>query len=82
MTPEQAAMIIQNAWRIFDDDRKAKFCAEYQAELMDTYYRECCTPGSWDMGADMPYDCSDTVEEYVDDMDDYDPPDEITYYVY
>jgi hypothetical protein len=44
MTPGQAAMIIQNAWRVFDDDRKAKFCAEYQAELMDTYYSECYTP--------------------------------------
>ena len=44
MTPEQAAMIIQWAWRSFDDDRKAKFCAEYQAELMDTYYRECYEP--------------------------------------
>ena len=49
MTPERAAKVIQNAWRIFDHDRKADYYAEYQAELMDTYYRECYTPGDWDI---------------------------------
>jgi hypothetical protein len=49
MTVDQAAVVIQNAWRVFDHDRKAAFNEEYQSELMDTYYRECCSPGDWDI---------------------------------
>ena len=49
MTPDQAAMVIQNAWRRFDDDRKDRFLEEYNNELWDTYYRECYTPGDWDI---------------------------------
>jgi hypothetical protein len=47
MTPDQAALVIQNAWRNFEDDRKIRIVDEYNKELMDTYYRECCTPGEW-----------------------------------
>jgi len=48
MTPDQAANVIQNAWRLFDDTRKDRALDEYRAELWDTYYRECCTPGAWE----------------------------------
>jgi len=44
MTPEQAAMTIQRVWRDFDDDRKANFYAEYEAELNATYYADCYEP--------------------------------------
>ena len=54
MTPERAAKVIQNAWRSFDHDRKADFYQAYQDELNDTYYRECCSPGDWDLAYD-PY---------------------------
>jgi hypothetical protein len=53
MTPDQAAFVIQNAWRNFDDDRKFRMMDEYNNELMDTYYRECCTPGEWEMDYDL-----------------------------
>lgn len=38
MSPDQAATIIQSAWRNFDHDRKAEFMARYEDELNDTYY--------------------------------------------
>ena len=41
MTLERAAIVIQNAWRRFDDDRKDRFIDEYNKEMMDTYYHEC-----------------------------------------
>jgi hypothetical protein len=44
MTPEQAAMIIQSAWRVFDHDRKADFYTEYEAELNANYYADCYEP--------------------------------------
>jgi hypothetical protein len=48
MTPDHAANVIQNAWRLFDDARKDRALDEYNAEMWDTYYRECCTPGAWE----------------------------------
>ena len=47
MTPEQAALVIQNAWRNFDDDRKSRMMDEYNKGLWSTYYHECYTPGDW-----------------------------------
>ena len=87
MTPERAAKVIQNAWRSFDHDRKADFYQAYQDELNDTYYRECCSPGDWnfdDMYPDRPvdYEGMNEVLSHYNDMDDYDPPDEVVYYRY
>jgi hypothetical protein len=41
MTPEQAAIVIQRAWRFFEEERGLRYCQEYQKELMDTYYHQC-----------------------------------------
>ena len=87
MTPDQAAMVIQNAWRRFDDDRKDRCLEDYNNELWDTYYRECCSPGDWsfdDMYPERPvdYEGMNEVLSHYNDMDDYDPPDEVMYYRY
>ena len=43
MNPEQAAMIIQGAWRAFVDDRQHQAYAEHMADLNATYYAQCYT---------------------------------------
>jgi hypothetical protein len=53
MNRDQAALVIQNAWRIFDDDRKSRMMDEYNNGLWSTYYDECCTPGEWEIDYDM-----------------------------
>jgi hypothetical protein len=51
MSPEQAAMIIQGAWRAFVDDIHVKAHEAHIADLNATYYRQCYAP----------------VDNYVDD---------------
>jgi len=41
MTPEQAVLVIQNAWRAFVDDRRSEAYAEHMEELNATYYSQC-----------------------------------------
>jgi hypothetical protein len=55
MTPDQAATMIQNAWRVFDNDRKVQFLQSYEDELNATYYASCYTPGMWDEDYYDPY---------------------------
>ena len=43
MNPEQAAMIIQGAWRAFVDDRRHQAYDEHMADLNATYYAQCYT---------------------------------------
>lgn len=43
MTPEQAVIVIQNAWRAFVDDRQSEAYAEHMADLNATYYAQCYT---------------------------------------
>jgi hypothetical protein len=56
MTPNEAATMIQNAWRVFDNDRKVQFYQDYEDELNATYYASCYTPGMWDEDYYDPYD--------------------------
>ena len=44
MNPEQAAMIIQGAWRAFVDDCHARAYEEHMADLNATYYADCYEP--------------------------------------
>ena len=44
MTPDQAAMVIQDAWRAFVDDRRAQAYEAYMAELNANYYAGCYEP--------------------------------------
>ena len=45
MTPDEAAAVIQGAWR----ERKVLFLREYEEELNATYYSMCYTPGMWNV---------------------------------
>ena len=56
MNRDQAAIVIQNAWRTYDDDRKIRIVDEYNKDLMDTYYRQCCTPGEWVIDYEYEYE--------------------------
>lgn len=62
MDRTKAALIIQNAWRVFDSDRKSNFYAEYQEELNANYYRDCYEPVDTH-GDDCYYDYN--TEEWV-----------------
>jgi hypothetical protein len=78
MTVEQAALVIQNAWRRFDDDRKDRFMESYNNELRDTYYRECFEPiDQGDYEYTYPYPEADDGTDSDSDYDD--PPDEVVY---
>ena len=87
MTPEQAAKIIQRAWfQHLEAEERARdaFLEEYNKELWDTYYRECCTPLDHIDTYDHVYSCH-TVTKYHDEEEEeeeYDPPDEYVYYRY
>ena len=56
MTPNEAATMIQNAWRVFNSERKNQFYESYEDELNATYYASCYTPGMWDEDYYDPYD--------------------------
>ena len=49
MNRDQAAIVIQNAWRMYDDDRKNRMMDEYNKGLTDTYSRECRTLMQWEV---------------------------------
>jgi hypothetical protein len=56
MNRDQAAIVIQNAWRMFDDERKSRMMDEYNKGLTDTYYRECCTLMQWEYEYEYEYE--------------------------
>ena len=95
MTLDRAATLIENAWFAYLDAKECArdaFLEEYNKEMWDTYYRECCERTD----EDDPVDYDEYVEIYerlggVDapelqcsdnDDDDYDPSDEVLYYRY
>ena len=44
MTPEEAVVVIQSAWRRFGDDRWSQAYEAHIADLNATYYHQCYEP--------------------------------------
>lgn len=90
MTPEQAAKIIQRAWfQHLEAEERARdaFLEEYNKEMWDTYYRECCTPLDHIDTYEHVYSCHTVTKDpddsdYEEEEEEYDPPDEYVYYRY
>lgn len=40
MSPNQAAIVIQSAWKLYREMRQDECMAEYNNELWDMYYRQ------------------------------------------
>jgi hypothetical protein len=85
MTPEQAAKIIQRAWfQHLEAEERARdaFLEEYNKEMWDTYYHECCTPIDHIDTYDAVYCCHLDTKDHDEEEEEYDPPDEYVYYRY